>query len=716
MSLNKVKLVSIAKDEAPYLSDWIFHHLYFGFSKIEIYINRTSDNSIEILDKIQKNYHNVVYHIADWVDTLPDNSRKNLQHICYMDSIKNEIQFNYATFLDIDEYWISKNFSTKITEFLDKFKNKDFESIYFEWFNEDSLEKEFSPIQKITRGKVNQLGKSIIRLPYSFNKIRLHTPIYDNPSTVLLADGSTFKSQNNENLQQHVHHSINNLKDFFILHRMHRSNIEYLSSLYKGNPELNFPIKLNRTGLGYPDNEKEIINIYFSPENYSRYIEERENFIYKNKLINSIQDAQNQVVINAKNLIKIIPFYQNKKPKAVKKVLSRTNLNINSNSNRLNNFNNSKKRIILHVGAHKTGTTSLQHFLYYNKGPLAEYNIIYAEFDKNKRINHSNLIYDAYLKREFCPENIRNTKQIEIDKNRKIIIEYLKEVEQKSKWNTLIISGENISLMSREMLSIFKNDIEKIFTIDINIEVYYCVRHPIDYMRSSLQERLKRDSLERILSNNFPIKGFYFTTIEKLKFVFKNVHIFKLEDIKNNLCFDFISKIHYQKINFSIFNKITIKNQSMCNEVAEIASFANKIRPGLFANEIYRLSNIHGNSFFSFPKEVNIDAVTVAAEKDITYLNEKFGIYYTNKPHKQKITNKWNYTITIKIIKEIEIIGGAFKEISMDYFSSKNNSSEFPFISRKIISNYIKSNNSLIYKKITAILIHATIFFKNKKY
>ena len=51
----RVKLVAIAKDEAAYIPDWIFHHLHFGFDAIDIYVNNTSDNTQEIANKFTVN-------------------------------------------------------------------------------------------------------------------------------------------------------------------------------------------------------------------------------------------------------------------------------------------------------------------------------------------------------------------------------------------------------------------------------------------------------------------------------------------------------------------------------------------------------------------------------------------------------------------------------------------------------------------------------------
>ena len=48
MDKIKIKLVAIAKNEAAYLPQWIFHHLRLGVDSIDIYINGSSDNSVEI--------------------------------------------------------------------------------------------------------------------------------------------------------------------------------------------------------------------------------------------------------------------------------------------------------------------------------------------------------------------------------------------------------------------------------------------------------------------------------------------------------------------------------------------------------------------------------------------------------------------------------------------------------------------------------------------
>ena len=60
MSLLKmntvIKLVAIAKNEALYIPAWVYHHFKIGIDYIEIHINNTTDNSVEVCERISSNY------------------------------------------------------------------------------------------------------------------------------------------------------------------------------------------------------------------------------------------------------------------------------------------------------------------------------------------------------------------------------------------------------------------------------------------------------------------------------------------------------------------------------------------------------------------------------------------------------------------------------------------------------------------------------------
>ncbi|WP_110648470.1 glycosyltransferase family 2 protein [Salinicola peritrichatus] len=59
------KICAVAKDEGPYLAEWVFHHLHFGFDRIHVYLNRTSDASAAVLDRIARNHFQVTYEYID---------------------------------------------------------------------------------------------------------------------------------------------------------------------------------------------------------------------------------------------------------------------------------------------------------------------------------------------------------------------------------------------------------------------------------------------------------------------------------------------------------------------------------------------------------------------------------------------------------------------------------------------------------------------------
>ena len=104
---TNTKLIAIAKNEAAYLPQWIYHHFLIGFDEIEIYINDTTDNSIAICEKIQKNYSNLTFHLADKLrlDSIKEN--RSFQISAYNNSLHHSSDSTHLMALDLDEYPVS---------------------------------------------------------------------------------------------------------------------------------------------------------------------------------------------------------------------------------------------------------------------------------------------------------------------------------------------------------------------------------------------------------------------------------------------------------------------------------------------------------------------------------------------------------------------------------------------------------------------------------
>ncbi|GGO63566.1 glycosyltransferase family 2 protein [Bowmanella pacifica] len=244
----KVRIVAVAKDEAAYLTDWVHHHLFFGFDDIEIHINRTNDNSAQVLSEISTLYPNVTWHNADWIDMCPASAKKQIQFIVYAKALDRARRDNSAThilFLDIDEFWCPVDFETSIKSCLNSIGRDS--AIFFEWLNDLGNDVLFASLSETLIGNLSPLGKTLLPVSTSILELKHHVPELVDGVVPVLADGRTFVGR--ENLEQAVSDELNSLKSFFIFHRANRSEYEYVSLLYRGRPGNNFAYKNNRNGL-----------------------------------------------------------------------------------------------------------------------------------------------------------------------------------------------------------------------------------------------------------------------------------------------------------------------------------------------------------------------------------------------------------------------------------------------------------------------------------
>ncbi|MDP5254346.1 MULTISPECIES: glycosyltransferase family 2 protein [unclassified Vibrio] len=172
------------------------------------------------------------------------------------------------------------------------------------------------------------------------------------------------------------------------------------------------------------------------------------------------------------------------------------------------------KRLILHVGFHKTATSSIQKTLAHNRSELEKQGYIYPSFIRHNKdiINHSIPFYSVYCQKpELYHINIKNGDSNNIgeanDNYNKQIDHYL------SMDKNIIISGEDISVLPHHALISLR---DKILSKGFDLNVYCSVRKPYPFTCSELQERIK--SGNGTLDNITVTKKSGF--IEKLKQVF----------------------------------------------------------------------------------------------------------------------------------------------------------------------------------------------------
>ena len=121
-------ILCIAANEAPYIHEFIHHHIYLGFKNIFVGINNSQDKTLTILEKIRKQYPQV--HIID-VDPV---IKPFMQWGCYhrlFDIALDHSNSQHCLIVDVDEFWIADPFPQKIDSFIDS--HAPFDAFSFHW-------------------------------------------------------------------------------------------------------------------------------------------------------------------------------------------------------------------------------------------------------------------------------------------------------------------------------------------------------------------------------------------------------------------------------------------------------------------------------------------------------------------------------------------------------------------------------------------------------
>lgn len=150
------------------------------------------------------------------------------------------------------------------------------------------------------------------------------------------------------------------------------------------------------------------------------------------------------------------------------------------------------KKICLHIGLHKTATTTIQKTLYKERSALAGAGILYPVFyiGEEPVENHSIPFYSLFCDNpEEYHVNVR--KEITTDEAiSKLHSDYCRQIEtQISNFpgDTLVISGEDITLLSKKELVSFRSYLTAITQPDVHFSIILICRHPVAWFKSYSQ-------------------------------------------------------------------------------------------------------------------------------------------------------------------------------------------------------------------------------------
>ena len=318
MTEIKIKLLAIAKNEAANLPQWIFHHLRLGVDSIDVYINDSSDNSIEISRKINAFEPRYKYHKADHHLERCIKKGENFQKYIYNRAFKKYKKlatYTHLLVLDLDEYLMPDRLEHSLKDLI--LSSADVSVITFPWCIDAPNDATTPPFHKFICPTMNlrphKLVKSIGRindikkvLPHGF-MLKTNKGDNINEAKRTLSNGTCINRENSSIhgsiLRNEVRRSFegNISNTWFTFHRVNRSEVEYLASLLKGRPSklanknFNSVLKNNREGY-ILFNPATMFQKTYPHTSIQNYYSEYTKFIDRSDIKQELEVSQNFVL------------------------------------------------------------------------------------------------------------------------------------------------------------------------------------------------------------------------------------------------------------------------------------------------------------------------------------------------------------------------------------------------------------------------------------
>lgn len=307
---KKVTVVALAKNEAAYIPEWVHHHFYFGVDKIVIGINRTDDNTDEVVQCLNRKYGDRLEVInVDFIDKSIAGFQPRLQQIGYAYLVDREHKLgskNEILVLDIDEFWFSTGAKMSISDYLEGLPSYDIVSFHwvFEFPNDKAFSLPFSGGQGyLDTSKEKYFVKTLFK-PHIYDDVEIfapHRPKTSKQYVRLDANGEVFEPYQKGFTTEHP--DLNELKSF-ILHRIKRSEVEYLAAQNK--PDFTFPDKVIRPRTNsyrnsFNENGDNIKTTQFSmPDEYFASLE---RVLRECELHEPLSRARKKIAVQAASLL-----------------------------------------------------------------------------------------------------------------------------------------------------------------------------------------------------------------------------------------------------------------------------------------------------------------------------------------------------------------------------------------------------------------------------
>uniref|UniRef100_UPI0040250977 glycosyltransferase family 92 protein n=1 Tax=Candidatus Stercorousia sp. TaxID=3048886 RepID=UPI0040250977 len=267
-----LSVVAIAKNEAPYIKEWIEYHKLVGVERFYFYDNGSTDNTREILDPYIKE-GSVIYNYCEG---------KCLQNLAYADAIyKYKNQTRWLAIIDLDEYIVPVEKNT-IPDFLKDYEK--YSGIGVNWVMFDSNGFKVKP-----SANGGLITCNYTRVSKNYNiKENCHIKSIVNPKKVKVVfhphfcifENKGFTVDENFKRVKDCFTAANSSKKIRINHYYSKSEEEYIKKTARGNADNANKRIFNEGYLNFAETTDDYVIQKFVPELKKRMnIEDNEELI-----------------------------------------------------------------------------------------------------------------------------------------------------------------------------------------------------------------------------------------------------------------------------------------------------------------------------------------------------------------------------------------------------------------------------------------------------
>jgi hypothetical protein len=332
------------------------------------------------------------------------------------------------------------------------------------------------------------------------------------------------------------------------------------------------------------------------------------------------------------------------------------------------------KTIYLHIGLHKTATSSIQEALGAAHSLLEKGGYLYPIFTKRDTIinNHSEVFYSMFFQKpETYHMNVLygyNNPESVNELNLSYHNQLLRQLNG-FQGDKMILSGEGISILWKKPLVNLRNYLVEITNPEVRIEVILFCRHPVIWSRAQIQEVIKGGkNLEeakklntKVILDNYQKKVMVFASI----FTFESIHVFRFEDAIQSEYGPVGAFLSGMGVDESFIKTLNLKNEfhnvSLSYEATTLLDaiytetpyfIDNQANPELINFYPKIIHQIPGEKFFLKPNHNH--EIWQISKDDVNWLCKNFNLPAYNYSDKQKEddTDKWS-DVTLTYLQKI---------------------------------------------------------------